>query len=202
MSSQEFFCQNAIESAQHDQDLVTQQVLSEKKTFVERIQQIFQNIDVNESGYVTIQEFTNHLKDESVCAYFDSLGLDTSDAWTLFKLMDRDEGNEIDVDEFLSGCLRLKGAARGLDMAALSYEHKLLMRRLGHFMIKTEKSLQVLTSAAATRSPSRRASAPTGPAKTISFSERGDRPLEAGASEAGYPADPQKLSDTLESEML
>jgi len=140
------FCQNAIDSAQHDQDLVTQSILAQKKMYVKQIAAIFAEIDVDGSGTITIHEFRKHLQDESVQAIFDSLGLDASDVWTLFKLLDIDNDTVIELDEFVAGCLRLKGNAKGLDMAKLCYEHKSMAKRLGNFMKRTDTLLARLAS--------------------------------------------------------
>ena len=42
---------------------------------------------------------------------------DICDAWTFFKMVDDDGGGTIPMDEFLMGCLRLRGQARAVDVA-------------------------------------------------------------------------------------
>jgi hypothetical protein len=135
------FCQNAIDSAAHDQDLVAQSILDQKEMYVHQIEQIFGRIDDDNSGSITIQEFKGHLENEQMRAYFDSLGLDTSDIWTLFKLLDADQGSVLELDEFISGCMRMKGYAKGVDVAKLSYEQRWLSKRLGEFMTRTDEAL-------------------------------------------------------------
>merc|ERR1712080_448889 len=61
--------------------------------------------------------------------WLESLDIDTHDAWTLFKLLDTDDSDSIDIEELVLGCLRLKGPARSMDMARLMYEHRWLMSR-------------------------------------------------------------------------
>merc|ERR1711871_1041147 len=55
-------------------------------------------------------------------AYFKALKLDISDVHTLFVLLDRDREGSIDIDEFVVGCMRLRGEATSLDMAKLVLE--------------------------------------------------------------------------------
>jgi len=138
------FCQNAIDSAQHDAELVTQAMLANKQVYVHQIRQIFRDFDQDESGSITIQEFIQHLSDESVKAYFESLELDTSDVETLFRLMDSDDGNEIELNEFIDGCLRLKGHAKGFDMAKLQYSQSAMSKKLAQFIVRTEEALHEL----------------------------------------------------------
>jgi len=138
------FCQSAIDSAQHDLEITIQSHITNKKMHVDRIKKLFKEIDSDQSGHITIKEFERHLGSESVQAYFATLELDPSDAWTLFKLLDWDSSHAIDIDEFVLGCMRLKGAARSADMARLTYEHKWLITRMTSFIRYTEEQFAIL----------------------------------------------------------
>lgn len=138
------FCQSAIESANHDQEMMIQTMMANKKNYIERIQKLFKQVDDDGSGFITISELEAHLDDESVQAYFSSLDLDPKDAWTLFKLLDVDKGNLVDLEEFIIGCMRLKGDAKSIDIAKLTYETKWMMKRLLEFMTYVELQFAVL----------------------------------------------------------
>lgn len=128
------FCQSAFESAQRDRDLVVSSMLAKKQDFVSEIQKLFKQIDADHSGTITVEEFENHIQDDAVQAYFAALELETSDAWTFFRLLDTEKTEAIDVEEFVLGCLRMKGAAKGIDLAKLLYEQKRMMRGLQLFV--------------------------------------------------------------------
>jgi len=132
------FCQSAIESTQHDREMVVQNVITNKKLYVEKIKQLFKGMDGNDDGCITLTEFEAHLEDEQVIAYFESLELATTDAWTLFKLLDQDKTNGIDIEEFVMGCIRVKGNARGIDMAKLIQENQWMSKRITTFMSETD----------------------------------------------------------------
>lgn len=135
------FCQNAIESAQRDQDIVTQTMMANKQRFVKQLRQLFKEIDTDGSGTVTIVELEQHLQDERVKAYFESMELEASDAWAFFKLVDEDMGNTVDVDEFVEGCMRLRGAAKQIDVHLLSTEQRRFQTRYESGMQRLEESL-------------------------------------------------------------
>mmetsp|Transcript_92786 Transcript_92786/g.267904 ORF Transcript_92786/g.267904 Transcript_92786/m.267904 type:complete len:584 (-) Transcript_92786:59-1810(-) len=135
------FCQNAIDSAAQDQELIAQSMLANKQMYVQNMQQLFKAFDADDSGSVTISEFMAHLDDESVRLYFESLDLDTSDVGTLFRLLDTADHRELELEEFISGCLRLKGNAKGMDMAKLSYMQRALAKKLACFMERTDHAL-------------------------------------------------------------
>lgn len=138
------FCQSAIESTQRDQDLQVQAMVANRKMYVDKIQKLFKNIDSQDSGYLTLKEFEEHLAEPAVQAYFATLELDTADAWTLFKLIDCEKANKVDVNEFIDGCMRLKGSAKSIDIACIMQENKWMRRKITDFIAYVELQFQIL----------------------------------------------------------
>ncbi|CAE8606270.1 unnamed protein product, partial [Polarella glacialis] len=122
------FCQNAIESAQTDKELAVMVQLANKTHYVKAMRTLFTELDEDSSKTITIDEFEAKLKDERFAAYLESIDIDSGDAWTLFKLIDCDQSGCIDVEEFVSGCLQLRGAAKAIHIAKMGYENKIMRR--------------------------------------------------------------------------
>jgi len=131
------FCNSAIATATRDPDTVIHSLIAEKKKYMDNLKKLFKNVDTDESGLVTISEFETLLTDDALQAHFAAMEIEFDDAWTLFKLIDKDMTNCIDIDEFVLGCMRLRGAAKGIDVAQLLENSKVLLKRvakLGHYM--------------------------------------------------------------------
>merc|ERR1712113_748042 len=94
----------------------------DKKHFIESIQCIFQELDLNTSGDISRNELQKHLEDPRIGAYFARLGVDVDQFDKLFNLLDTDASGSIDLDEFTFGCLRLKGEAKCLDIEDLRHK--------------------------------------------------------------------------------
>lgn len=140
------FCQSAIESTQHDQDAMIQSFLANKTLHVNRFKSLFNTMDADQSGLISKDEFIRHIDDPQVQAYFASLELDSCDALNLFKLLESDDGCEegIDIEDFVMGCLRLKGQAKSIDMARLMYESKLLSKDINDLVLFLQTQFQSL----------------------------------------------------------
>eukprot|EP00438_Fugacium_kawagutii_P030796 Skav221445 [mRNA] locus=scaffold140:122696:125024:+ [translate_table: standard] len=96
----------------------------------------FGRVDLLPGGVITFEAFQRNLKAAEVREYFQTLGaldsrvtcqsLDVWDAWSFFKLLDEDGGGEVEVEaprepqEFLMGCLRLRGQATAMDVGRLA----------------------------------------------------------------------------------
>lgn len=138
------FCQSAIESAQSDHEMIMQNIIHNKEAHIRKVRSLFCNLDADESGYISLVELEENMHKKSVQTYFEALELDVSDAWTFFKLLDTDGGAAIEIEEFLLGCLRLRGPARALDLAKMQHDHQWLSKTLGAFMAHVEVTLRKL----------------------------------------------------------
>eukprot|EP00927_Polykrikos_kofoidii_P084499 TRINITY_DN8915_c0_g1_i1.p1 TRINITY_DN8915_c0_g1~~TRINITY_DN8915_c0_g1_i1.p1 ORF type:complete len:609 (+),score=101.45 TRINITY_DN8915_c0_g1_i1:69-1895(+) len=140
------FCQSAIVSAQRDRELVIQNLLENKETHVKNIKnqfyKMFENMDQDASGTISVEEFEHHINDEKVSGFFVLLDIDASDAFSLFRLLDEDGSGAIDAEEFVDGCLRLQGSARSIDLAKIRHENKYMLNCLSQKINTNDKNLR------------------------------------------------------------
>eukprot|EP00435_Cladocopium_sp_Y103_P029854 s2779_g7.t1 len=95
------------------------------------MQQWFSQLGADDTGIITYDMLQEQFGTPAVREYFESLGLDISDAWSFFKLLDMDGGGAVEIEEFLMGCLRLRGNARAMDMAKLMFDQNWLIKSQG-----------------------------------------------------------------------
>eukprot|EP00927_Polykrikos_kofoidii_P062379 TRINITY_DN5718_c0_g1_i1.p1 TRINITY_DN5718_c0_g1~~TRINITY_DN5718_c0_g1_i1.p1 ORF type:complete len:897 (+),score=138.85 TRINITY_DN5718_c0_g1_i1:91-2781(+) len=126
------FVESAVTAAKADRD-------SEMLT---RLHALFFKIDANRSGLITWEEFANWLDDPQMEHAFKALDIDASEAYGLFALLDVNECGEISVEEFVLGCIRLRGPAQAIDLATLTYLNKRLSTRFRQHAQRVETSLK------------------------------------------------------------
>jgi len=136
------FCQTAIESAQNDHTAVVHSILKNKQAHIQKIRALFNSIGDDETGIITFAMFEEKINSPAVKAYFEVLGLDVWDAWSFFKLLDLDDGGDVEIEEFLMGCLRLRGTARAIDVGKLIHDQTWLIRTHGKFQTYVEAELK------------------------------------------------------------
>merc|ERR1712216_846044 len=90
-----------------------------------RLREIFSSADLL-SGQVTWYQFEGQL--HKMESFFKSVDVDVSEAKGLFHLLDIEGTGTVDVDDFIMGCLRLRGAAKAIDLATLMSETRRLRR--------------------------------------------------------------------------
>merc|ERR1712032_51715 len=135
-----------------DRHLIMQDEEEHRMSYMLTMKHVFEQADTDKSGTLSWEEFETHLKDEHMASYFAVLGLGIMEAKNLFRLLDLDNSNEVSIDEFLTGCFRLKGDAKQLDLASqqqqatLMYENKRLIDRMARFMAYTVEEFEHLKS--------------------------------------------------------
>merc|ERR1712136_286300 len=149
---------NALEMAQMDHDLMMKFELDRKAAYIESLEDLFHDLDANGSGTISFEDFTKHLEQHETSALFSVLGIEVSDAISFFETLDVDGSHELEIDEFVMGCLNLRGNVRTVDVATLLRENKRLMQRIGKIAKRTDNQLQgILRQLSELRGGSRRA---------------------------------------------
>jgi membrane protein implicated in regulation of membrane protease activity len=144
------FCQSAIESAARDRELSAPRRLADRRTFMQNARSFFNELDREGSGKLSFEDMEARFDEPKVKAWLDALDIDTDDAWSFYKLIQQGSENEILLDEFVMGCVRLKGGARSIDVAHLMYEHRWLVERF--LLIMQEQALNSRNDASSRRS--------------------------------------------------
>jgi len=124
------FVAAAGETAARDRDFIVQAEMAQISCNVDKVRTFFSEADVDQSGKLSFDEFKLALMDKNVRAYFHALGIDVSQADSVFLLLDEDNSGMLPLDEFLAGCMRLRGHAKSLDVNLLLHENKVLSKRV------------------------------------------------------------------------
>ncbi|CAE7835317.1 Scn10a [Symbiodinium necroappetens] len=154
------FCQTAIESAQNDHATAIHSIMAHKESHLEKIRILFSELGDERSDVITYAMLERKMMAPETQRYFESLGLEIWDVWTFFKLLDHDQDGNVHLEQFLEGCLRLRGQASSVDVARLIHDQTWLISTQGSFQSFVETELRSLrqelrTSKAASPGPSR-----------------------------------------------
>lgn len=152
------FVERACELSGLDKDLVIQAEIRRSESFLVEMKRIFQEADADHSGKMSWPEFRNYMQNPRMRAYFATKQLDAYDARTFFDMM-RDEGSEeVDLQTFMLGCLRMKGMAKSVDLLAVLRETRETKRTLKDLVRKLGDGTESVPSRKPTLTTMRRKS--------------------------------------------
>jgi len=148
------FVDNTTKLAQGDKDRVIQEEMDSYNCSVKDLRELFLDV-MHEQGAakgietqqdlqnltITRSDFEEILTHEKMEAYFRVLGLDISEGRVLFGLLDTDGDGNIGVEDFTSGCLRLRGGAKEIDIMTLIQGNKRVIDRVSDLIKATHEEV-------------------------------------------------------------
>jgi voltage-gated sodium channel len=126
------FVEKAVESANRD-----------KSDFMmTHICDIFRRTDGTNAGKIGWGQFEESLSTEEMQEYFRVIDVDITEAKALYELLDADNDGMIDAVEFVSGCVRLTGHAKALDLSLLLFECRAMRSSVSAELREIKQMLQ------------------------------------------------------------
>jgi len=138
------FVNGALEQSQLDRDSMAKMELDRRQADMERLRAMFAKVDSLDTGRITMGQFLEFWEMEDVKVLFAVMGLDISDAMCFFESLDVDGSRELELEEFVMGCMKLRGCAKNLDMATILRENKNIMEKLEKSTRHMERQLEQL----------------------------------------------------------
>jgi len=112
------FLQRAVETMNHDRDWLTQEERIKMEHFVINLTALFDELDFKQKGKLTWEDFLQAMENPSTQAFFTSHDLDIFDAHLVYSTVADGEGC-VSVIDFVHGCSRASGCAKGAHLMAL-----------------------------------------------------------------------------------
>jgi hypothetical protein len=106
------FVDSALNSAKNDKDIY----------MVNSVRSMFRRLDIDLTGELTFEQFRASLGTTEMLEYFRQINVDIMEAQGIFELLDIDNSGHLSAEEFISGCMRICGPAKALDMIVLIRE--------------------------------------------------------------------------------
>jgi len=125
------FVNDAMEAARADHDLMMQLEQQGTKSLMASLKSIFGGIDEDASGTISFEQFEKHILRDEVRYIFQMLGIEVTDAVSFFKILDVDGSADLELEEFVMGCLRFKGNAKTVDIECHLLEMKKMISKHG-----------------------------------------------------------------------
>merc|ERR1719284_1236640 len=125
------FVNDAMESTRTDPDLRMQGELEDTTFMLRRLTTIYDEMVSLEGAedILSDKQFVEQVESQQVKMQLSLMGLYYTDGLNFFKLLDAYGNGWLTVDEFVMGCLRLKGGALQIDSTVLIRETKDLVKK-------------------------------------------------------------------------
>jgi len=131
------FVSDAIEVAQQDRDIRMRADTERWRRQLAIFTELWNEVDTNGSGTISCAQLEVAMKRPEVVALFNLFELDIIDVVSFFESLDTDHSGHVGREEFVTGCLRMRGHGNLLDIETSIHD----VKRLARDMWKMQKSL-------------------------------------------------------------
>merc|ERR1719253_783301 len=120
------FLKETLAQAAKDADQLFKERIKKKGATVAKLTDIFHLADINQDKVLCEQEFNKALHDPTIVKLFYELEMEPAELEGIFYLLD--DGNlEVELDEFLSGIMKMKGLSRATDLLILQHDNRKML---------------------------------------------------------------------------
>jgi voltage-gated sodium channel len=131
------FVEAVITTSMKDHQVSIQNELEKKDEYIGKLRLLFEEMDEHEDGHISLDKFIAGMGHPKMWAFAPSLGIEISDAKHFFELLSEHGRKQVDLETFVTGCIRMKGQAQSIDLLDL----KATQVQHAH---KAEKTLQAI----------------------------------------------------------
>jgi len=111
--------ENTLASAKVNETKMKKKREKDRMRILNHLREFFEQSDEDGSGTLTIEEVQQAMKDPEAMNKLKLIDLPLEDPHEIFALLDVDQSGELSIDEFISGCMRIKGNAKSKDLLAV-----------------------------------------------------------------------------------
>jgi len=121
--------ESAMSKARHDYEVCKAEEHYKMKALNRQLVRLFTELDPDMSGTITKKQWTEICTNPQVIAHFHMLDIDISKGEEVWRLLDLDHSNELDIQEFVNACFQIRGGASYVDIDALMQATRTLMHK-------------------------------------------------------------------------
>jgi hypothetical protein len=111
--------ENTLQMAKISEFKIKKKREKDRMRVLNHLRDFFEQSDEDGSGTLTADEVTSAMENPENRKRLALMDLPIEEPSELFTLLDVDNSGEISIDEFISGCMRIKGTAKSKDILAL-----------------------------------------------------------------------------------
>merc|ERR1719487_1410476 len=95
-----------------------------------KLREVLESADEDGSGSLTQEEFAEALNNPEIANQLRLIDFPVDDPDEIFMLLDVEQDGELTTDEFIEGCMRMKGSAKSKDLLEVQISVDILGKRL------------------------------------------------------------------------
>lgn len=136
------FVDKALQIAGVDKEFVILEEMQRRHEDMHELQDFFQSVDEDCDGIITKEELRCCMGDSWLQGYLATMDIESNAMENLFNLLDLRGTGALSIQDFVAGCMKVRGNAKAVDLFAMTYEAKERHKIVSEFMEFMEDRLE------------------------------------------------------------
>jgi len=128
------FVDKALEITSQDKEFVILEEIENRREDIRQLKEFFYTLDHDGNGVIDKRKMIGSLEDHWLQGSLSSMDIDGHAMVTLFEVIDTDNKGTLTIEEFIQGCMQIRGDAKAVDLFALLVESRSMYRTMAKFM--------------------------------------------------------------------
>eukprot|EP00927_Polykrikos_kofoidii_P042301 TRINITY_DN36185_c0_g1_i1.p1 TRINITY_DN36185_c0_g1~~TRINITY_DN36185_c0_g1_i1.p1 ORF type:complete len:564 (+),score=88.45 TRINITY_DN36185_c0_g1_i1:81-1772(+) len=138
--------ENTLSTSERDKTNMRKKQENDRHMVFTQLREIFEAADVDKSGTLTIDEVVHALDKPEVDSKLRMIDFPVENPQQLFKDLDYDNTKDLTIDEFITGCMRMKGIAKSKDLLEAQVALDTMRKHYRAFEVEMQKFHEKLHS--------------------------------------------------------
>merc|ERR1711920_1143044 len=108
------------------------------------LHELFHQFDSENTGRISTEQFKGIFESPHMRKHLQSMNVNPLEAASLFSVLDDDDSGTIDYCEFVGGCMRLRQAAKAIDIIMVMHEAQEVQKVLSEFIERADSNFSKL----------------------------------------------------------
>lgn len=131
--------ESTLRTSENDENKIRRSQERDRHRVFDHLRDIFEYADDDGSGTLTLAEVNRAIAKPEICNKLKMIEFPVEDPKQIFMLLDYDNSGELSIDEFIAGCIRMKGYAKSKDLLAAQVAVDTLKRHFTVFQDEMEQ---------------------------------------------------------------
>merc|ERR1719272_637982 len=131
--------ESTLSTSQKDDEKLKRAEERDRQRVFDHLREIFEVADEDGSGTLTLQEVRKAIDKPEIATKLRMIEFPVEDPKQIFTLLDFNNCGELSIDDFIAGCIRMKGSAKAKDLLAAQVAVDTMKRHYTFFEAELKK---------------------------------------------------------------
>jgi len=115
------FIEATMQMASKDSESIVAEEMKKNEYYIKQLRKFYKKLDEDHTGEIHYEQFQKCMNSPEMMAFAQSLQIDATNVHQFFDILSANGTRPVDLETFVVGCIRLKGASKSIDLVQMMH---------------------------------------------------------------------------------